>query len=118
MKFLQRLQDSFSRPNPEKECLEQMGSRVHVAMLDRVAAGAMATNATIEQLAEEAGIQEGEVLDQLSDLVECGHYWVNGDGDVRSYHMVFRVLDPTGGGLKGEPPGIRVSGHWLLKGYH
>ena len=118
MKFLQRLQDSFSRPNRQSECLWQNGCRVHVALLERVAAGAMATNATVEQLAEEAGIREEEVLDQLSDLVKCGHYWVDGDGDVRSYHMVFRFLDPTEGGLKGEPPDIRVSGHWLLKGYH
>ena len=118
MKFLQRLQDAYSKPNRQWECLKQEGFRVHVALCERVAAGAMATNATVEQLAEEAGIREEEVLDQLSDLVKCGHYWVNGDGDVRSYHMVFRFLDPTEGGLKGEPPDIRVSGHWLLKGYH
>ena len=61
----------------------------------------MASYATVEELAEEAGIREGEVLDQLSDLVKRGHYWVDGDGDVRSYHMVFRVLDPTQGGLRG-----------------
>jgi len=118
MNFLERLQDAFSRSNKPRKFLERNGPSVHGALVDRVTAGALATYATVEQLAEEAGIQEGEILDQLSDVVRQGHFSVEGDGDVRSYHMMFRLLDPTESGLRGEPPGIRVSGHGRLKGSH
>ncbi len=118
MNFLERLQDAYSRSNEPRKFLERNGPSVHGALLDRVIAGALATYATVEQLAEEAGIQEGEILDQLSDVVRQGHFSVEGDGDVRSYHMVFRLLDPTEGGRRGEPPAIRVSGHVPLRGCH